>query len=241
MIVTFTDFGAFGPYLGQLHAVILGQMPGGQVVDLVSNAPTCNPYASAYLLAALTHDLPVGTVVLAVVDPGVGGDRPPVIVESLGRWYVGPGNGLFELIARHPAARQWEITWRPRQLSSTFHGRDLFAPVAARLALGDAPELFGAPLSFAANEWPDDLDQIVYVDHYGNAMTGRRGETLPPSSRFVVAGQEILWAERFEQVAKGQPFWYVNSCGLVEIAVNQGRADRQLGLDVGCPVTCRKS
>ncbi|MBX6322432.1 MAG: SAM-dependent chlorinase/fluorinase, partial [Rhodospirillaceae bacterium] len=139
MIVLFTDFGLHGPYTGQVKAVLHGMAPGMPQIDLFADAPAGDPRASAYLLAAYATWFPAGTVFLCVVDPGVGGPRPAVIVEADGRWYVGPGNGLFEMVVRRAAiARRWDIAWRPERLSRSFHGRDLFAPVAAMLARGDA-------------------------------------------------------------------------------------------------------
>ena len=135
MIVLFTDFGLQGPYTGQMKAVLHKLAPGIQVIDLFADAPVGNPKASAYLLAAYAAWFAAGTVFLSVVDPGVGGSRPPIILEADGRWYVGPGNGLFELVARRaPSSRSWHIDWKPERLSAGFHGRDLFAPVAAMLA-----------------------------------------------------------------------------------------------------------
>ena len=140
MIVLFTDFGLQGPYTGQMKAVLWRMAPGIPAVDLFADAPVGNPKASAYLLAAYAEWFAAGTVFLAVVDPGVGGTRPPIILEADGRWYVGPGNGLFELVERRATSkRSWDIDWRPERLSASFHGRDLFAPVAAMLARDEPP------------------------------------------------------------------------------------------------------
>ena len=131
MIVLFTDFGLEGPYTGQVRAVLYRTAPQVPVVDLFADAPAGRPKPAAYLLAAYGVWFPPGTVLLAVVDPGVGGPRAPVIVEAEGRWYVGPDNGLFELVTRRArTARTWEVFWRPETLSASFHGRDLFAPVS---------------------------------------------------------------------------------------------------------------
>jgi S-adenosylmethionine hydrolase len=235
MIVLFTDFGLRGPYTGQMKAVLAERAPGAPVVDLFADAPAGNPKASAYLLAAYAAWFPERTIFLSVVDPGVGGARPPVVVEADGRWYVGPGNGLFELVQRRASkAQSFAIDWRPERLSASFHGRDLFAPVAAMLACGDEPP--GRPCHDAAirrPEWPDDLCEIVYVDHYGNAMTGLRAALLPPDARLKAAGRKLSRVLTFGDRPPGAAFWYENSNGLAEIAVNQGRADRDLGLAIG--------
>jgi hypothetical protein len=235
MIVLFTDFGLSGPYLGQVKAVLHDRAPGIAIVDLFADAPVGNPKAAAYLLAAYAAWFPAGTVFLCVVDPGVGGDRPAVILEADGRCYVGPGNGLFELVRRRAGrARSWDITWQPERLSASFHGRDLFAPVAAMLARGEPPP--GRPRDDASDrrpDWPDELPEIVYIDHFGNAMTGLRAASLPPGTRLVAAGQVLSRAAIFSDLPVGSAFWYENSNGLAEVAVNSGRADQALGLAIG--------
>ncbi len=238
MIVLFTDFGLPGPYTGQMKAVLHREAPGAVVIDLFADAPAGDPKASAYLLAAYAPSFPEGTIFLCVVDPGVGGVRPPVVLEVDGRWYVGPGNGLFELVRRRAGkVRCWEIDWRPERLSASFHGRDLFAPVAAMIAGGAPPP--GKVRDCARDarpDWPDDLAEIVYVDHYGNAMTGIRAAILPAGTKLVVAGQVLDRVRTFSDRPPGTAFWYENANGLAEIAVNQGRADRALGIKIGDPV-----
>lgn len=238
MIALFSDFGLHGPYTGQMKAVLHQMAPGIPVIDLFANAPAGNPKASAYLLAAYAAWFPAKTVFLCVVDPGVGGTRPSIILEADNRWYVGPGNGLFELIQRRAAVtRSWDIDWTPGRFSASFHGRDLFAPVAGMLARGDAPP--GRPSDDGADrrtDWPDELCEVVYVDHFGNAMTGVRAVTLPPNARLAAAGRILLRARTFSDLPPGTAFWYENSNGLAEIAVNEGRADRALGLLIGTPV-----
>lgn len=236
MIVLFTDFGLHGPYAGQMKAVLHRMAPATPVIDLFADAPAGNPKASAYLLAAYAAWFAAGTVFLCVVDPGVGSTRPAVILEADGRWYVGPGNGLFELVQRRGAnARCWDIDWTPEHLSPSFHGRDLFAPVAAMLARGAPPP--GRPREAdRRKDWPDDLAAIVYVDHFGNAMTGLRAATLAGDARLGAAGRLLERAGTFSDRPAGTAFWYENANGLAEIAVNQGRADRELGLAIGTPV-----
>jgi S-adenosylmethionine hydrolase len=235
MIVLFTDFGLAGPYTGQVKAVLHQLAPGVPVVDLFADLPAGKPKPAAYLLAAYGSWFAAQTVLLAVVDPGVGGARAAVVVEADGRSYVGPDNGLFELVLRRAGnARACEILWRPARLSATFHGRDLFAPMAAYLARGELPPRAlrdAAPRRFP--DWPDDLPEIVYVDGYGNAMTGLRASALAARTRLAAGGHELGRARTFSDAAPGAAFWYENANGLVEIAVNAGRADRMLGLSVG--------
>lgn len=237
MIVLFTDFGLAGPYTGQMKAVLAREAPAVPVIDLFADAPSHDPRAASYLLAAYAAEFPRGTVFLCVVDPGVGGARKPVIVEADGRLFVGPGNGLFEMVMRRARRhRGFEIVWRPRRLSSSFHGRDLFAPVAAALARAGRPAEKARPAALVRHRaWPDDLAEIVYIDRYGNAMTGLRPRALPKRAILHVAGRELARARTFGGQPPGQPFWYENANGLVEIAVNRGRAADFLGLRVGSP------
>ena len=238
MIVLFTDFGPAGPYLGQVEAVLHEAAPGVPAIRLFADAPTAQPRPSAYLLAAYAAWFSAASVFLCVVDPGVGGERQALVIEADGRLYVGPDNGLFELVLRRAKGpRSWEITWRPPHLSASFHGRDLFAPVAARLAWGEPAAAMARPGQPARQaDWPDDLAEIIYIDHYGNALTGLRGDCLPASAQLAAAGRPIAHAPTFSAVPQGAAFWYVNSNGLVEIAINRGRADRVLGLEVGSPL-----
>jgi S-adenosylmethionine hydrolase len=175
MIVLFTDFGLHGPYTGQMKAVLHQTVPGVPVIDLFADAPAGNPKAAAYLLTAYDDLFPAGTVFLCVVDPGVGSERPPIILKADGRWYVGPGNGLFELVHRRAEEKHsWDIEWNPAQ--------------------------------------------------------------LPSGARLAAAGRVLERARTFSDLPPGDAFWYENSNGLAEIAVNQGRADRTLGLAIGSPV-----
>jgi len=231
--VLFTDFGLDGPYTGQMKAVLHQMAPGIPIIDLFADAPAGNPKPSAYLLAAYAVWFTSGTVFLCVVDPGVGGARPAIILEADGRWYVGPGNGLFELVQRRAGnPRSWDIDWKPERLSVSFHGRDLFAPVRAMLDRQLA-RLATTPLSARQS---GQTTSAIYIDHFGNAMTGLRVAQLPRAARLIVAGRVLEPARTFSDLRPGTAFWYENSNGLAEIAVNQGRADRELGLSIGVPV-----
>ena len=232
MIVLATDFGLAGPYVGQVKARLARLAPGMPVIDLFSDLPPFQPGLAAYLLAAYAQILEPGDVLMAVVDPGVGGDRRPMTMRADQRWYVGPDNGLFEMIRRRATdVACSRITWRPAVLSASFHGRDLFAPVAARLALGD--EVDAEPLTPLRCDWPDDLAAVVYIDHYGNAMTGLRAATLPADASIVVQGQRLARSRTFSDRPQGEAFWYENANGLAEIAVNGGSAAEFFGLKPG--------
>jgi S-adenosyl-L-methionine hydrolase (adenosine-forming) len=236
MIALCTDFGPGGPYTGQVRAVLARLAPHVPAVDLFADLPAFSPQLAAYLLAACALRLEAGDVVLAVVDPGVGSARRALVVEADGRWLTGPDNGLFEPILRRAEGwRAWRIEVPGQGIAATFHGRDVFAPAAARLALGEAPQ--GAriePTRFPG--WPDDLPAIVYVDHYGNAMTGLRATHLAVDTVLEVAGWRIARKRIFADVPAGEALWYENANGLAEIAVNGGSAAAIFGLAPGSPV-----
>ena len=237
MIYLFTDFSYQGPYVGELKSVLeAGKSPGQSIIDLMHDAPKFNSVASAYLLAALSQRFQPGDACLGVVDPGVGNEqRRPIIIEADGVIYSGPDNGLFsQIIARAKTVVVNEVIWRPEQLSNSFHGRDLFSPALLKvlnreeLALRQIAEqdLIGA-------DWASDLDKVIYIDGFGNLITGRRAMTMSNKQVIHIAGHEVEYAETFFAQERGKPFWYVNSMGLVEIAVNQGTADRYFGVEVG--------
>lgn len=238
MLVLFTDFGATGPYVGQMKAVLAAEAPGVPVIDLLHEAPAFNPRAAAYLLAALAPAFPAGAVFACVVDPGVGTQRRALALQAEGRWYVGPDNGLLDIVARRAASpRWWHLTWRPRQLSATFHGRDLFAPVAARLARGEPPPGEACASPAVARGWPADLPEVIYLDPYGNAATGLRGSIVGPDVVLRANARCFQPVTTFGDAPAGTAIWYVNSSGLAELAVSSGSAAGSCGLAVGTPVS----
>jgi S-adenosylmethionine hydrolase len=234
-LVLFTDFGSNDLYVGQLEAVLDRDAPGIRVIHLLHEAPAFNPRASAHLLAALVSRMPGRHVYVAVVDPGVGGMRDAVAIEADGSWFVGPDNGLLSVVAARAAAfRAWRVARPPTGISVSFHGRDLFAPLAAAIARGDLPDdLVVRTDGLAVSLDADDLPEIIYADHYGNLLTGVRARGIPDDRRLVARGREIGHGEVFASVTPGAAFWYENSLGLVEIAVSGGSAARTLGLAVG--------
>jgi S-adenosylmethionine hydrolase len=238
-IVLFSDFGSNDLYVGQVEAVLDRYAPGVRVIHLLHDAPPFRIEASAHLLAALSQKVPKGHVFMGVVDPGVGSDRAAVVMRADGRWFVGPDNGLFSVIAARATARQfWQIASATARLAPSFHGRDLFAPIAAAVATDDFPNSNVKPVAgLQVNLGADDLAQIVYIDHYGNAFTGVRAVNVAPAASIRIAGRTVPHARVFSAVAPGAAIWYENSIGLVELAVNQGSAAQAFGLAVGDAVS----
>lgn len=238
VIVLFTDFGA-DLYVGQVKAVLAEHAPAVPIIDLMHDAPAFDVMASAHLVAACAPRFPVDTVFLAVVDPGVGTRRDAIVMECDGRYLVGPDNGLLSVCAaRSSAARCWSIAWRPENLSTSFHGRDLFAPIAGLIAAGRWPEARLAP-----KREPDvrlgteDACALIYIDRYGNACTGVRAARVPRESLVCVGSATLRYAPVFGAAQDGEAFWYENSLGLVEIAANRASAAALLGLRVGAAIS----
>lgn len=232
-VFLFTDFGYAGPYVGQMSGAILSRAPGSPVINLMHDAPAMRPELAAYLLSGCCRSLSPGSVVVAVVDPGVGGERAALMVETTrGLMLIGPDNGL--LSRAQGITRVRRIDWRPESLSVSFHGRDLFAPAAAMLIVGESLACTAiAYEQMVGSGWPDDLSQIVYIDAFGNMMTGISAEKFNNNNRIKLSGHVIEYAETFCKVPPGQLFWYRNSLGLVEISANRSSAASMLSLALG--------
>lgn len=238
-IYFFTDFGVDGPYLGQMEAAVLEIAPMARIINLLADAPASNPHAAAYLLNALLPELPPGAILVCVVDPGVGGERNALVARTGDITLLGPDNGLLAVsTCRDPKARVQKILHDKSELSASFHGRDLFAPMAARIWNGEKIPLESMnPAAMVGADWPSELAEVVYIDHYGNAMTGLPAAHLKDTAKIALGRHVLQHAQVFSAAPGAIPFWYRNSCGLVELAVNRGRVDEQLGLGVGSKLT----
>lgn len=230
-----TDFGATAPYLGQMEAVLAAMAPQSARIRMHNELPRFDPRRAAYLLPAIALDTPPG-IWLAIVDPGVGSARRPLLLNADDNWWLGPDNGLLEIVARRAARAEWfELLWRPERLSASFHGRDLFAPAAAMLARGEMPQNQPIAPPAQAADWPDDLAEIVDLDSYGNAISGLRASCVGEGT-ILVAGERLPRARTFNDLPPGSAFWYENSLGVVEIAVNCGSAAATLHLGIGSAI-----
>ncbi|TBH20487.1 SAM hydrolase/SAM-dependent halogenase family protein [Thermus thermamylovorans] len=248
-----SDFGLEDPYAGVVKAVLGQRAPGVPVRDLAHLLPPQDLRRAAFALFQALPYLPEGAVVLGVVDPGVGTARRAI--AALGRrFYVGPDNGLFTLAwLLDPPRRAFLLErvappdpqgvlpppgWTPGH--HTFHGRDLFAPAAARLALGLPPEGLGpeVPVEGLARLplrlGPGPEGEILTFDRFGNAVT-----TLlrAPLGGWVGVGERRIPIRRtFGEVGEGEAVAYLGSAGLLEVGVNRGNAREALGLEEGMPV-----
>ena len=237
MIYLFTDYGYKGPYVGELKAVLdKGYCAGQTVIDLMHDAPKFNPKASAYLLAALSKRFKAGDACLAVVDPGVGSEhRRPVLIIADEVIYSGPDNGLFSIVVQQAEdVNCYEIINGFDTTSKSFHGRDIFAPALVKYLNQDTLNFKKINcMSLEGVNWPANVNEIIYFDGFGNAIVGRHGLTVVEDNYLFVNGIKIKNAETFSAVGIHEPFWYTNSMGLVEIAVNQSSAMLQLRLEIG--------
>ena len=243
MIYLFTDFGYQGPYVGEVHAVLKRQLPQMPIIDLMHDAPAFNPKASSCLLAALAQRFQPGDVCLAVIDPGVGMlERRALFIEADGIGYCGPDNGLFSQITRRATQVSChEIEWYPAELSNSFHGRDVFAPAVVDVILHAKLPKKSLPVDqLHGRDWPAESYSVIYFDQFGNVVTGIRGSSLTPDVLLQVKETTIQYGRTFAAVPEGQLFWYDNSMGLVEIAVNQGSAREKLAISLNFPVSVSK-
>ncbi len=239
MIALFTDFGFAGPYVGQMKVAILEHHPQAQIVDIQHDLPKFRIDAAATLIQANLAYLPKRCVCLCVIDPGVGSaERDPCVVELGECRLVGPANGIFHsaIDAAPGPVKCWRITWRPERLSRSFHGRDLFAPVAAMLDRGVAVEELAEPVPVPKVSL-DLSARVVYIDDYGNIITNLK--SLDATEILSLAGRDVPHGEVFAAVNKGASFWYINSLGLVEVALNQGHAADYFSLKIGDPITVK--
>ena len=254
LVTLTTDFGLRDWYVGVLKGVMAGLCPALRFIDLSHDIEPQDVAGGAFLLAEAAPWFPPGTVHLAVVDPGVGSTRAAVIVIAGGQALVGPDNGILAPAAARLGGGAWRRlenrAWRREPLSQTFHGRDLFAPAAARLAAGAPPAEAGPPHSGPVScAWPEPREvrpglwqgEILYIDRFGNAITSFRPEALGISARGAVSiafdggGVEGL-AACYAELAPDRPGALVGSCGLIEIALRGGAAAAALGLRRGSSV-----
>ncbi len=258
VITLSTDFGGGDAYVGSMKGVILSIHPKARILDITHGLPAHRILPAALLLREACPRFPAGTIHVAVVDPGVGGGRAPLLLRIDDRFYVGPDNGLFGLLLEDlPLQGAWTLENREHFLepvSNTFHGRDIFAPVAARLAAGTAPESFGpvatdpSRISLPAHrEGPEALKgEVVWIDRFGNCMTNLRATDVArwaEGAPFTVRAASKRIPEMstsYESTPEGEALAIINSMGYLEVACNQARAQLVLGLREGDPVVLQR-
>jgi S-adenosylmethionine hydrolase len=254
LVALTTDFGLVDPWVGIMKGVIATRAPEARVVDVTHGVPPQNVLAGALVLRYALPWFPPGTIHLAVVDPGVGSERRPICVETPREVLVGPDNGLLSLAASAAGhARVYHLKegrFFPLPRSATFHGRDVFAPVAAALATGTRPSELGPEITDAhllqvpepRREAGTIRGQVIYVDHFGNLITNVPRSLLAnfpgePSSISIRGTRVPGLSPSYAAVPTGRPVAVVNSWDHLEIAVRDGSAAASLGAGVGDEVT----
>jgi S-adenosylmethionine hydrolase len=246
LVSLLTDFGLADTYVGQVKAAILSNCPQATIVDLTHAVPPQDVFAGAFSLWSSVDVFPSDSVHLAVVDPGVGSPRRGVALRSVrGDVFVGPDNGLLLPAARrlggiaHAVELSRPEFWRAHA-SSTFHGRDIFGPVAGHLARGASLEDLGPEVSELVNltlpepEGPNG--QVIHVDTYGNLVTNLPASNLPARFRLRVAEYEVPSAPYYAAVEPGALLALVGSAGLLEISARDANAAAITGAHRGTPV-----
>ena len=251
-----TDFGATGHYTGVMKAVILGIAPGARIVDVSHEVRPFDVTDGAYVIAQAARWFPPKSIHVVVVDPGVGSARRPILAEAGGQFFVAPDNGVLSMVfeslppasekVRHITAERYFL----HPLSQTFHGRDIFAPVAAHLAAGVPPSRFGKrihdhlrldffrPRRTGKRVW---TGLVLHVDRFGNLVTSFRIDGFPdvPTRPFELnVGLEKLsgLALTFAEAQPGGLLVIVGSSGYLEVVANQASAAKRLGCGAGAPV-----
>ena len=256
VIGLFTDYGWDDPHVAQLKGVMVSIYPNARLMDLTHNIAPFNVVEGSYLLDQSAEEFPAGTIFVAVVDPQVGTERDPVLVETAkGKFFVGPDNGLFTQVIDHEGfSRAWKLDkteyFRPGTTSYTFHGRDIFGPVAAHLASGLDPERFGTPIktltllpikepTFAAGTLSVE---VLHLDRYGNDILnlrndGEMADKLKDGNLVKISiGKDNYsgpMVKTYGELEKGRLMLLYGGNGLLEIAMNQGSAAKELKVQPG--------
>lgn len=252
-VALLTDFGTADYFVGAVKGAILSVNPEAVIVDLTHEIPPQDIAAGAFTLLAAYKTFPAGTIYVAVVDPGVGSTRRPIIVSANEQFFVGPDNGLFTYIYdREPGYQVFHVTaekyFRPNP-SSTFHGRDIFAPVAAALSKGVKPRAFGPTISdvvrLPVSLEPEVLKngkvraRIIHIDRFGNCVTNITRDLVKSeqSASLIINRKTIRKFRHFYGEESGNSLFAIwGSAGFLEISINGGSAAKVLRAKVGTTV-----
>lgn len=235
-----TDFGAGSSYVAQMKGVLLSSLPEATLVDISHDVPPQSIREAALLLRGVAFALPLGTVHVVVVDPGVGTERRGIAVQTGGMFFVGPDNGVLGVALSRPDAQVVHLdneAFFRQPVSPTFHGRDIFAPVAAELAAGVSLDQVGSPLSspLAAN-LPDPTHkgdaisgEVLGADRFGNLLTNLPGAGLHQDHPLRLGRRVLPWVTTYAEAPEKTPVALIGSDGYVEVAVRDGSALKRCG------------
>jgi hypothetical protein len=243
IVTLLTDFGTSDHYVAAMKGVIMGICPEARLVDITHGV---GPYAIAeagFTLSQAWSCFPAGTIHLVVVDPGVGSARRPVVVEAASHYFVGPDNGVFSMVYRavptHVVREISATRYFRHPVSATFHGRDIFAPVAAHLANGVAPAEFGERLTDYCDPGVP-AGSVLHVDRFGNIVTSFLAANSKQPFTLRIGQHAISrLASNYAEMAPGELFVIEGSAGFLEVCMNQGNAAELLSVTAGTPVDLR--
>jgi S-adenosylmethionine hydrolase len=250
ILTLMTDFGLSDHYVGAMKGVILGICPQAQIVDISHEVTPFETAEAAFMIAQTYRNFPKKSIHVVVVDPGVGTARRPILVEAAGQYFVGPDNGVLSMVCTHEKHKVRLISndrYFHKPVSSTFHGRDIFAPVAAHIAAGAAPSTVGRiihdylhpefekPQLTGQSSW---TGRILKIDRFGNIITNFHEKEFPDleqrSFSLAIGMAEISFMARtYAEAGAGELFVIAGSSGYLEVSANQGSAARQVGCQVG--------
>jgi len=257
IITLLSDFGLKDPYVAEMKAVILSIYPQARIVDITHEIEKFNIRMGAFVLASATPYFPTGTIHVAVVDPGVGTKRRPIIVETKRSYYVGPDNGLLMLATQKEGISHVYHVNNPQyvlpRVSRTFHGRDIFAPVAAYLARGSRPSEFGPEIfDYALPEFAKPnvregelFGEVLHIDDFGNIVSNISWEDLEKigicegCSLRVKLNDKALTLKlcsAYGEVPAKTPLAIIGSSDFLEVSINQGNASRMFKAKIGNPL-----
>ena len=253
VITVTTDFGHRGPFVGTMKGVIVSRFPTATIIDLTHEAYVHWPAEAGFWIARSYHYFPPGTVHLAVVDPGVGTDRNVLLAQGDGHVFLAPDNGLLAEVIDRTSATVYHLSdaviesCRLEDISATFHGRDVFAPLAAALASGSLRSTdFGEPIEDYIPSIIEPAEQrgaqfvgvVITTDHFGNLITNITREDLQSFKRPMIkaGGHDIQFGRTYSDVSPGDLVALINSFGVLEIARSEQNAAEFLGIGRGAPI-----
>lgn len=254
IITLTTDFGLQDHYVSAIKAVIIGIAPDVRLVDVSHTIPPQDIMAGAWVTRNAAFLFPPETVHLVVVDPGVGTDRNPIVLKIGDQYFVGPDNGIFSLLYDEFKFEAYKLNkpdfWR-KERSRTFHGRDIFAPVAAHISNGVPLKELGDPITdLVTYHWAVPLGDkdglqgwVIHIDQFGNLITNISEKLLEDTAGRrkvkIYVGNTIIdhLVNTFGDVEPGEPVAFIGSSGMLEVAINKGNAAKMLSVDKGAQIS----
>jgi len=239
IITLTTDFGGSDFYVAAMKAVLLRHCPAAVLIDITHQVYRHDLISASFTLERAITSFDPGIVHLAVVDPGVGSDRRLMIAQINGSTVICPDNGLITWAwRRYAGSTAAELIWRPANFSSTFHGRDIMAPVAGMIAAGvPLGEVSGetiSPILLDIEPSNTNAGEVIHIDHFGNATTNIAKENIPAGTRaFSIGHLAIPFRRTYTDVAIGEVVALIGSSDVLEIAIRNGSAADQLQLKIG--------